>query len=325
MLYPLKFRPRLKEVIWGGDTLVKSGKKLNNKRQNPDSIGESWEISGVDGNVSVVDNGPLAGNNLQELAEVYMGDLMGEKIFDQFGLEFPLLLKFIDARDRLSVQVHPDDALASIRHNSRGKTEMWYVAEAIHGASLYVGFNRQITREEYMQAVAEGRLVDLLHRVEVHKGDTFFIPAGTVHAIGAGVLIAEIQETSDITYRIDDWGRVGKDGRPRELHTQLAVDAIDFGQPRNYDVTRHAEADTESQLVSCQWFTTSIINVATSITRDYAPLDSFVIYMCTEGEITVSTESGSEAIGPLQSVLIPAEVDEVILTGTGTLLEVYIK
>lgn len=220
MLYPLKFKPILKSQIWGGDRLVKAGKRLPAKLSAAaGSIGESWEISGVEGDVSVVSNGFLKSNNLEEITEVYMGDLVGEKVYDTYGLEFPVLVKFIDAHDVLSVQVHPDDGLARERHGSRGKTEMWYVADCEPGAYLYVGFNRPVTRDEYLRAVSEGTLTDLLMRYEVRKGDAYYIPAGTVHAIGPGLLIAEIQETSDITYRISDWGRLGRDGKPRQLHT----------------------------------------------------------------------------------------------------------
>ena len=235
MLYPLKFKPILKSQIWGGDRLVKAGKRLPAKLSAAaGSIGESWEISGVEGDVSVVSNGFLKSNNLEEITEVYMGDLVGEKVYDTYGLEFPVLVKFIDAHDVLSVQVHPDDGLARERHGSRGKTEMWYVADCEPGAYLYVGFNRPVTRDEYLRAVSEGTLTDLLMRYEVRKGDAYYIPAGTVHAIGPGLLIAEIQETSDITYRISDWGRLGRDGKPRQLHTAEATDAIDFNYGKEY-------------------------------------------------------------------------------------------
>ena len=229
MLYPIKFRPRVKERIWGGHAIA-AMKAGSGARLSPDKLyGESWELSSVSGDVSVVANGFLKGNDLNEIVEVYMGDLVGEKIFERYGIGFPLLVKYLDCNDVLSVQVHPDDTLAAERHDSAGKTEMWYVVDCKPGAALYVGFkNPEITREEYIEAVAKSTLPELLNRIEVSPGDIFFIPAGVVHALGAGIEVIEIQQTSDITYRIYDWDRVDASGRPRELHTALAVDAIDF-------------------------------------------------------------------------------------------------
>ena len=324
MLYPLKFKPVLKSRIWGGDRLVKAGKKLPAKcASSAGTIGESWEISGVEGDLSVVAEGFLKSNNLEEITEVYMGDLVGEKVYDTYGLEFPVLVKLIDARDVLSVQVHPGDELARERHGSRGKTEMWYVADCEPGAYLYVGFNRPVTREQYLQAVAEGTLTDLLMRYEVRKGDAYYIPAGTVHAIGPGLLIAEIQETSDVTYRISDWGRLDKDGKPRELHTAEAADAIDFGPAGTYFRSASAAPGTVKEVVSTPFFTVNTVEVDGTMCRDYAALDSFVVYICTEGALRVETEGGSEAVAALESLLLPAETDEATVSGKGTLLEVY--
>ncbi|MBE5034482.1 type I phosphomannose isomerase catalytic subunit [Gallalistipes aquisgranensis] len=321
MLYPLKFKPLYKERIWGGQRLASAmGKKVPEGVK----IGESWEISGVEGDVSVVANGCLKGNDLQELIEVYMGDLVGEKIYDRYGLEFPVLIKLIDAEDVLSIQVHPDDRLAEERHHSYGKTEMWYVIAAEPGASLYVGFNRQVTRQEYLDAVAAGTLPSLLNKVEVKAGDAYFIPAGTVHAIGKGLLIAEIQQTSDITYRVDDWGRVGADGKPRELHTELAVDAIDFGAPQNYDVTSAPVLNTPVQIKECPYFTTNVIQIHGMVERDFTRLDSFVIYICLGGELQVRGAEGSTSLVRGETTLVPAEEEEIVLEGQGTVLEVYI-
>lgn len=324
MLYPLKFRPILKSLIWGGDKLVKAGKKLPAGMAADAKIGESWEISGVENDVSVVSNGFLKSNDLQELIETYMGDLVGDEIYEKYGLEFPVLIKFIDAQDVLSVQVHPDDEMAEQRHGKRGKTEMWYVVDHEPGAFLYVGFNRKITRDEYLQAVKEGNLPDLLEKYEVSKGDTFFIPAGTVHAIGKGVVIAEIQETSDVTYRIDDWGRTGADGKPRQLHTEEAVDAIDYSYREDYKRVVAPQPGGKRELVSTPFFTTNILWVDGDMVRDYAPLDSFVAYVCTEGEAEIKYEGGSEKLSAMQSILIPAEIDEVTVSGKATILEVYI-
>ncbi|MCD7970758.1 MAG: class I mannose-6-phosphate isomerase [Alistipes sp.] len=321
MLYPLKFKPRLKERIWGGNALeTEMGKQLPAGRK----IGESWEISGVQKDISVVVNGDLAGNDLQELIEVYMGDLVGDHVYNKYGVEFPLLIKLIDARDVLSIQVHPDDELARERHNSYGKTEMWYVLAADPGASLYVGFNRTVTRDEYLDAVSNGTLPSLLREEKVRPGDSFFIPAGTIHAIGKGLLIAEIQQTSDVTYRVDDWGRVDDNGNPRELHTELAVDAIDFRPP--HDLKTHAVAvPNESVPVEeCRYFTTNLLQVSDSVERDYSALDSFVIYICIDGELNVCYSGGSETLSKGETMLIPAQEDSIELDGEGTVLEVYV-
>lgn len=325
MLYPLKFKPILKSQIWGGDKLVKAGKKLPKNSAPDELIGESWEVSGVEGDVSVVSNGFLKSNDLEELTEVYMGELVGDKVYETYGLEFPILIKFIDARDVLSVQVHPDDALAEERHGSRGKTEMWYVVDCEPGACLYVGFNRPVTREEYLDAVAGGTLTDLLMRYEVKRGDAFYIPAGTVHAIGGGLLIAEIQETSDITYRISDWGRVGRDGKPRQLHTAEATDAINFNFAKDY--LRHvaSQPNTVREIVSTSFFTVNVLQVDGEMSRDHTSLDSFVAYVCTAGNLTVKTEGGTEKLLAFESLLLPAETDEAIISGCGTVLEVYIQ
>ena len=229
-MYPIKFKPQLKENIWGGQRLLEIKKGFYPRTVDKTKVyGESWDISGVKGSISKVANGFLKGNNLQEIIEVYMGELIGEENFERYGLEFPLLIKYLDCNDKLSVQVHPDDALAEERHNSFGKTEAWYVVDCKEGAAIYLGFkDLNLTREEYIAAVAESRLEELLNKVEVKPGDTFFIPAGTVHALGAGLEVVEVQQTSDITYRIYDWDRVDAEGNSRELHTALAVDAIDF-------------------------------------------------------------------------------------------------
>ncbi|MCH5331169.1 MAG: mannose-6-phosphate isomerase [Alistipes sp.] len=323
MLYPLKFRPRLKERIWGGSKLF-AKKSVRVDKTKP--YGESWDISCVKGDISVVSNGILKGNNLQELLEVYMGDLAGEKIFEKFGLEFPLLIKTLDCNDVLSVQVHPDDALAAERHNSFGKTEMWYVTGCEPGACIYIGFSDlDITREKYLDAVSGGCLPKLLNRVEVKPGDAFFIPAGMVHALGRGVEVVEIQQTSDITYRIYDWDRVGADGKPRELHTALAVDAIDFDKRPDECIVKCTPVVNESvKVASCEYFTTNLLTVDGTVEKDYARLDSFVIYMCVGGEMTLETENGSETLKDGDTVLVPAEINDVTLRGKGVLLEVYI-
>lgn len=323
-MYPLKFKSQLKQRVWGGNRLVAMGKRPP-RGCDPARIGESWEISGISGSLSVVTNGYLKNNDLQEAVEVYMGDLVGEKVFEKFGLEFPVLVKFIDARDVLSIQVHPDDELAAARHDDWGKSEMWYVVDACPGAVLYVGFGRDVQRDEYERAVAEGTLPSLLNKVEVHKGDSFYIPAGTIHAIGAGVLVAEIQQTSDITYRVSDWGRVDEWGHPRELHVDLAADAVDFCSHHRYDVTSAPPVNGSVELVSCSQFTTHAVAVDGECRRDLASIDSFVIYTCVEGSVRVETGDGGEKIVCGECLLIAAAETDATLSGRGIVLETYVR
>lgn len=323
-LYPLKFRPIPREMIWGGHALRKM---LNKDFPEDANIGESWEISAVTDNISVVMNGPLEGNDLRELIEVYMGDLVGEKVFDRFGTGFPLLVKFIDARDVLSVQVHPDDELAMQRHNSWGKTEMWYVLDAEPGAELISGFRDPVTADIFIEKLKSGKLLDILNVETVERGDVFFLPAGRVHAIGKGILLAEIQQTSDITYRIYDWDRLDKSGNPRQLHVDLAVDAIDFGVYSDYKTVIPERINNPVLLADCKYFTTNLISFDMDLVRDYSLTYSFVIHVCTEGEFSLDWGTGSMVVSIGESVLIPAIIDgiDVKCTQPSKLLEVYIK
>ena len=288
--------------------------------------GESWDLSSVKGDISVVANGMLKGNNLEEIIEVYMGELVGENNFERYGLEFPLLIKYLDCNDKLSVQVHPDDALAEERHNSFGKTEAWYIADCKPGAAIYLGFkDLNITREEYISAVSESRLEELLNRVEVKKGDVFFIPAGTVHALGAGIEVVEVQQTSDVTYRIYDWDRVDASGKGRELHTALAVDAIDFEADaevlhKQYNLSKGGE----SKVIESPYFTMVIHDVDAVKYLDRSMLDSFIVYICLSGSATISIDGGKEELTAGELVLIPAEACEVAIEGNAQLMEVYI-
>jgi mannose-6-phosphate isomerase len=320
-LYPLKFTPILKDKIWGGPRL----KDVLGK-QASDKAGESWEISCIEGDISVVENGYLAGNSLLELAEVYMGDLLGDKIYEKFGMEFPLLIKFIDASEVLSVQVHPDDALARERHHSNGKTEMWYIIESDRG-ELIAGFNRELDREAYLKHLQNGTLKEILNREKVNPGDIYFMPAGQVHAIGAGVLLAEIQQSSDVTYRIYDWDRTDQAGNPRELHTDLALDAIDFTFGKDPKTPYDAQENSTVTAVDCPHFTTSVIRLDQPVDKDYNLIDSFVVYMCMEGEAGIAYPGGVEKIHKGETVLIPAELKNIAIlpTRATTLLEVYIK
>lgn len=324
-LYPLKFQPIFKDKIWGGDKIRKI---LNKDIGNLPNCGESWEISGVAEEISVVTNGFLKGNNLEELIEIYMGDLVGDKIYEKFGTEFPLLFKFIDARDKLSIQVHPNDELAEERHKAYGKTEMWYVLQADEGSQLITGFNRPITKEEYLKLFNSGRLEEILNYEPVKSGDSFFIPAGLVHAIGGGILLAEIQETSDVTYRIFDFNRVDEKGHPRELHTELALDAIDFELGSHSRVKYNAVENTSTVLAECQYFTTNILPLSNKIEKDFSEKDTFVIYMCVEGSCSFIWNEGKIDIRKGETILIPALINNFSLEpGNGSmarLLEIYI-
>jgi mannose-6-phosphate isomerase len=323
-LYPLKFTPIYKDKIWGGN---KINSVLNKDFGNLPNCGESWEISGVEGNISVVSNGFLAGNTLEELIEVYMSDLVGEKVFEKFGIEFPLLIKFIDANDDLSIQVHPGDEMAAERHNSYGKTEMWYVLQADPGSKLQSGFNQAVDEDKYLFKLEHNELTDILNFEEVKSGDVFFIPAGRVHAIGKGILLAEIQQTSDVTYRIYDYDRRDNMGNPRELHTELALGAIDYTLSPEYKTNYQAKLNSSVELASCKYFTTNVLELNKPIEKDYNNVDSFVIYICVDGELLIETESGCESLKKGETILIPATIENVQLkpqSASVKLLEVYI-
>lgn len=319
--YPIKFSPILREKIWGGNKL----KKVLNKKTTKDNVGESWEISGVEEAVSSVENGSLAGRSLKDLLSTYGEDLIGKKVYKNFGTEFPLLIKFIDAKTALSVQLHPDDNLARARHNSFGKTEMWYIMQADQGAEINVGFKETIRKEDYVRELKTGGLTGLLNFEKVKKGDAFFISTGKVHAIGAGVLLAEIQQTSDITYRIYDWDRVDAKGNARELHTELALDAIDFERKEDFRLEYHSQENTSSKIARCEYFTTNFLPVRGKLQKDYTKLDSFVIYMCISGKAEILIKGKTEVLEQGQTVLIPAKQKEVVISSEGSeLLEVFI-
>lgn len=322
-LYPLKFDSILKSIIWGGSEICKF-KGINPQQ---DGIGESWEISGVEGNISVVNNGSLKGENLEHLIERFKGQLVGEKNYEKFGSVFPLLIKFIDAKDNLSIQVHPDDELAKKRHNSFGKTEMWYVINADKGAFLYSGFQKQMDPESYVKSIENNTFVDYLAKHEVRKGDVFFLPAGRVHAIGAGTFIAEIQQTSNITYRIYDYNRKDANGNGRELHTELAKDAIDYKLYDNYKVDYKEEKNKPVELESCRYFTTNLLELDKPVARNYANTDSFVIYICMGGKCTITDDKGNNLdVKQGETILIPADTKSVDIwpEGNALLLETYV-
>ena len=322
--YPLKFEPILKERIWGG-------KKLNevlNKKTEKENIGESWELSDVKGDVSVVANGKYKGKSLKFLIDTYKSALLGKKVHKRFGKKFPLLIKFIDAKEALSIQLHPNDALAKERHDSFGKTEMWYVMQADKAANLIVGFKKDSNKEEYLKHLENKSLLEILNVDDVDKGDVYFIPTGRIHAIGAGVLLAEIQQTSDVTYRIYDWDRKDDQGNGRELHTELALDAIDYAAIDHYKTDYKSEPNKSKNIVDCQYFTTNIIDLNGSIAVDNTDKDSFVIYMAVEGKVTFNYNDDKEiTLIKGETLLMPACLTQFRLKSEekSEILEVYIK
>jgi mannose-6-phosphate isomerase len=323
MLYPLKFEPILKEIIWGGDEIC----HFKNLHPQRSGIGESWELSHVKNNVSIVANGELKGKSLEELIKTYREKLLGQKVIERFGTTFPLLIKFIDAHASLSVQVHPDDQLAKKRHNSFGKTEMWYVIRAKKDAFLYSGFAQPITPDEYVRSLEDDTFINYLQRHEVKSGDVFFLPAGRVHAIGAGCFIAEIQQTSDITYRIYDYNRKDANGNLRELHTELAKDAIDYKVYPDYKLDYIHGKQPVQALVSCPYFTTNLIKGKKGDTVQSTHLDSFTIFICMEGNAQLTDNNGySIEISQGETALLAAENSLTTLTfkTDGKLLETYI-
>jgi len=319
-LYPLKFAPIFKDRIWGGTKL----KSILNKHTPSSRIGESWEISAVKGDVSIVSNGFLKGQQLSDLVQQFKGDLLGEKNFKRFGDKFPLLIKFIDAKDDLSIQLHPNDQLAKERHDSFGKTEMWYVMQAEENAHLIVGFNKKVSKDSYLHHVKEKSLTQILNFDQVKKGDTYFIEVGRIHAIGAGVLLAEIQQTSDITYRIYDWDRVDDQGNARELHNELAIDAIDFDMENDFKKDYLKTENHSNQMVKCPYFTTNFIPLSGTVSK-HNEFDSFIIYMCMEGSVEVQLLDETTIIEKGETILVPASIVSFKLySEKAELLEVYV-
>ena len=322
LLYPLKFTPLFKEKVWGGEKI----RTLLGLDFVPlENCGEAWVLSGVPGSQTVVSNGFLRGNTLNELVEVYMDELVGEKQFNPDDLHFPILVKFIDSHDWLSIQVHPDDALAAKRRLGNGKTEMWYILDAQRGAELISGFSQRVNQKVFLDHLKENRLKEILNIEQVNRDDVFFIPAGRVHALGPGVLLAEIQQTSDTTYRIYDWDRTDKEGSPRELHAEEALEAIDFGVEKSYrtDFT-HAFNETVN-LVDCKAFTTNLLDFSGTLSKDFRSLDSFVIYLCIEGACSLHYPEGIETLKKGEVALLPASMEKVFLQPESPckLLEVY--
>jgi len=323
-LYPLKFKPIIKDKIWGGKRLS----TVLHKKCKTDKAGESWEISGFPDSISRVSNGFLSGNNLEELIEVYMGDLVGDGVFETFGTLFPLLIKFIDANDALSVQVHPDDELARQYFSSYGKTEMWYIIEAEKDAEIIVGFNQPVNREVYEKHLADKTLLSILNKEKAAAGHVYFLPAGRIHAIGSGILLAEIQQTSDATLRIYDYDRLDDRGKPRELHTEKALETIDFKPVSDFRTHYRKNPDEPVNLASCQYFTVNYLELTRAADKNYIAIDSFVILMCIGGSFTIRFYDNRQELVQLgETVLLPAELKQVQLIPdqSARILEIYIE
>ena len=320
-LYPLQFTPLYKYRIWGGEKL----KTKLNKKYTEENIGESWEVSDVSGDETVVSEGPLKGKTLRDLVNQYKGDFVGNAVYEKFGEEFPLLIKFIDAKTPLSIQVHPSNEVAKERHNSFGKNEMWYVMQADKDAELIVGFDEKINTDDYKTHLKNNTILNVMHHETVQKGDTFYIPTGRVHAIGAGVLLAEIQQTSDVTYRIYDYDRVDfKTGEKRELHNNLAIDVIDYEVHANYKTNYSLDKNVSNTLVHSPYFRTNILDINSRVEKDYSAIDSFIIYMCVEGTVDVISEGETYTINNGETLLVPAALNTITLkAGNAKVLEVY--
>ncbi|MDX6190052.1 type I phosphomannose isomerase catalytic subunit [Flavobacterium sp. Fl-318] len=318
-MYPLQFSPILKERIWGGEKL----KTILNKSIVSKITGESWELSTVEGDVSVVANGALKGKSLMELIDETPNEILGTKVYERFGKQFPLLFKYLDAREDLSIQVHPNDALAKERHNSFGKTEMWYVLQADTDARIIVGFKEDSGKEEYLKHLNDKTLVSILDDVKAKTGDVFFLETGTVHAIGAGLVVAEIQQTSDITYRLYDFDRKDAQGNTRELHVDLALDAINYNKvdtQKKYET----KTNTSNVVVDCPYFTTNFIPLEDKVAVSKSG-ETFTVYMCVEGSFEMEYDGFKQSYIKGDTVLVPAAINAFMLTGKASILEIYIS
>jgi len=317
--YPLQFEPILKERIWGGEKL----KTILNKPITSKITGESWELSTVEGDVSVVSNGELKGKSLMDLIDEKPNEILGTEVYKRFGKQFPLLFKYLDAREDLSIQVHPNDKLAKERHNSFGKTEMWYVTQADPNSRIIVGFKENSSKEEYLKHLNDKTLVSILDTVTAKPGDVFFLETGTVHAIGAGLVVAEIQQTSDITYRLYDFDRKDAQGNTRELHVDLALDAINYNKvdtQKKYET----KTNTSNVVVDCPYFTTNFLPLENKLEVSKSGA-SFTVYMCIEGSFEIEYDGFKQSYKKGDTILVPAEINAFILTGNASILEIYIS
>lgn len=316
-----KFNPLLKSILWGGEKIVPFKHLTSDQKQ----VGESWEVSGVKDNESVVSDGKYKGWTLNKLVETLKDKLVGKENYERFGNEFPLLVKFIDAREQLSIQVHPTDEQAQAQGLGRGKTEMWYVMESDADASLRSGLKQQITPKQYKEMVENDTITEALSEYPVKEGDVFFLPAGRIHSIGAGCFLAEIQETSDVTYRIYDFKRKDKEGNYRQLHTKEAAECIDYTVYPDYRTQYEARQNEPVELVSCPYFTTSVYDLTEPMTLDYSDLDSFVIFVGLKGEGEITDAEGNTiSFRAGESVLLPATTTVVKVSGTIKFLESYV-
>lgn len=324
-LYPLKFEPILIETIWGGQNLRNL---LNKKIPDNKKIGETLEIVQLEDLQSVVKNGFLAGNTLADLMEIYMNDLVGDQVYLKYGIEFPLLFKFLDAQEKLSIQVHPDNDTAYFRHNAYGKTEMWYVLDAKPGAQIVLGFNQDFDKYSLLKALDEKNLIKYLNIFEIQKGDVIYIPSGTIHALLGGAVVAEIQQNSDITYRLYDWDRVDENGKSRKLHVDLAVDVINYSKQTKNKINYELIPNKRVELIANPYFTTNLIVFDRELEFDYSRLDSFVVYMCLEGSFKIKSNTYEYEVDANvgDTILLPAEAEEVFLipNENSKILETYI-
>lgn len=331
MLYPFKFKPRYFHKLWGGHTIAKW---YNDVPADYENVGEAWVMSDVDRFPTEVENGSHAGDELQDLIEVYMDELVGGRVYEIFGNRFPLLMKFIDAVDDLSIQVHPDDAFALENEDCMGKTEMWYIMPAQGKSSIYLGWKQPMNVSLIHAAISDGTLADYLKAYEVHEGDVAMIPAGTVHAMRRDTIVAEIQENSDITYRLYDYNRVGNDGKKRPLKLDKALKVMDF-LPKKEELCKRTSPRINGvvNLQQTEYFTVNLLSPTQAIQRDYAPLDSFVAYMCVEGACEVTAldceveENKTASLRIGEAVLIPAVLNDIVIQPKGhcKLLEIYLE
>ena len=318
---PIKFESVLKQTLWGGDKII----PFKHIHANLEHVGESWEISGIHGSETIVANGPYKGYQLNDLVDLLKEKLVGKENYKRFGAEFPLLIKFIDARQDLSIQVHPTDEVAHRQGKERGKTEMWYIMDSAPDAKLYSGLKQQITPDEYKQMVENDTICDALAQYEVKEGDVFFLPAGRIHAIGSGCFLAEIQQTSDVTYRIYDYKRKDKDGNYRELHTQQAAESINYQVEKNYRTDYVAQPNRGVSLVKCPYFNTAVYDLNEPMTIDYSELDSFVVLIGLKGEGIIKDNEGNEAsLKACETILIPATTETIKIEGNIKFLETYV-
>uniref|UniRef100_UPI0040492E8E type I phosphomannose isomerase catalytic subunit n=1 Tax=Flavobacterium sp. TaxID=239 RepID=UPI0040492E8E len=324
MLYPLKFNPIFKEKIWGGNKL----KTVLNKDFDSNHVGESWEISAVDGSETLVSSGDLAGSSLQQIIQEYKSDLIGEMPFEKFGDQFPLLIKFIDAKTPLSVQVHPQDEIAKKRHNSFGKNEMWYIMNAEPDAEIIVGFEKELNKTQYLKYLENNQILEIMHHEKVRQGDAFYIPTGRIHAIGSGVILAEIQQASDITYRIFDYNRIDETtGQKRELHNDLAIDVLDFKKLDSYHTDYEKEVNKANELIHTPYFKSNFLPISGTIKKSYKNFDSFVIYMCVKGQLVLHWHGQKFELQFGETILLPAIINDISLEsveGESHILEVYL-